>query len=131
MVASELGLLREPFKCIFFSKWWGSFKSATCFWYHPILQHFFTSFETPFQAFFRRPCLVVFGPIRCKNTILALWVNFFWGEVVDLYKGRQGTTLAKKKCEVSFQSFPIALRFYLDPNNFRGAARLQLQLRGS
>ena len=65
MVASELGLLREPFKCRFFSANGGGGHPPSqqlVFWYHPILQLFFTSPQTPFLGLFRRPCLDLYGP---------------------------------------------------------------------
>ena len=64
MVASELGLLREPFKSRFFSANEGgaSSKSATCFLVSPNSATFFTSPQTPFLGLFRRPCLDLYGP---------------------------------------------------------------------
>ena len=112
----------------------GIFQVSNLFLVSPNPATFFSSLETPFQPFFRRPCLVVFGPIRCKNTILALWVNFFWGEVVDLYKGRQGT---RKKMWSIISKFPYCVALLFRSKQFQRAlrgwnvARLQLQLRGS
>ena len=73
---------------IFFCKRGGGILQVSnlFFWYHPILQLFFTSPQTPFLGLFRRPCLVLYGPFWscCKNTILALLVHLCLGRSCGL-----------------------------------------------